>query len=667
MNTKTSIAIIGFLAATAIGVLSPLRASALDATAITNFMSTHPSLNEVVRFMKSSPFDANCPTAQNGSTINCSPQNSSDSYYNTSDAYGVWGHGGKGVVFSDEDNLVDNNPQLAIAERGDKINFSMQLNVKRYLDDEESDPVMLCMAVAAVSDGLTINSSSAAVVSEEQTSLNEGDSVTTEDRYLMLVFRVSDTTNGNTTFHYPDNATIDVSYSADIAQNAPSAGYSNVAFTCYTKSMNSFSSGSVETQDSIFQAKALLDAALQIRRLDYNGEPVSGAKYKIDGIRAKQSDYGDNILVYDENGEIDEFTTNDEGRVVILGVPHGTYAVQELYAPNGRSPVEEKIITTTTSNLKKVSYGKPKYVLDGIFGASSTDVTNYIEDARFSDGPVYVSEQALINDPDYPAQEIYNYSSEHAKYFLADSVRTPSTPYIEKINGNYRFVDDKQYSAESLVKDFVYDESVGKSIATVTFDDIYSAVSNSFSVELTPEKAIVHDAPADSYTLHYDDASGDYVGTNMGSDYILRKTTTGYRLEEIQDGKPFSSNAYVPGDRNGVYIKDFPVVVRAIDEASDQSIITSRYYVIEYEPAFNHYYLSSGSNSQSVIQATTESAYVSDFLFRDADDAPAAPNPESLPANPQTADAIFRALLALAVAIIFGAVLAKHTGRGRLA
>ena len=116
--------------------------------------------------------------------------------------------------------------------------------------------------------------------------------------------------------------------------------------------------------------------AIVLEILDEDGKAVPGAVFEIDGVRAHRTMKS---YVYDKDfGMYSQFTTDDNGKVVIRDVPYGTYTVHFVGSPDGSTVTEttktvevnEETATTQSCNYRKITHFSEE-ITDGVFVSPS--------------------------------------------------------------------------------------------------------------------------------------------------------------------------------------------------------------------------------------------------------------------------------------------------------
>ena len=153
-----------------------------------------------------------------------------------------------------------------------------------------------------------------------------------------------------------------------------------------------------------YQATALLKANLVIERKDADGNPLAGVGYSVNGVKADAGQAAGQYR-YNPSGSVTEFVTDEDGEVVIKGVPIGEYEVTETSVPAGH----------------QLNTGSIKQSLDASTIKFERTGTKY--DFAFAGVP-YVTNSEKLRDDLYIAQETkkteLSYSEEYGGYEPAD-------------------------------------------------------------------------------------------------------------------------------------------------------------------------------------------------------------------------------------------------------
>ena len=615
----------------------------MDGFSLSDIINDYRNRTEQLSTFLTGPFGSGCESTNPNSTINCNEAPFPSLLFNGAANNTTWGYGGKGLIFADNNNLVNDNPQLATAKRGDTLNYSMEIETQRYNDAEMASPVTQYVIYSLFSEGLTANQESIVIKVDGQT-LGADEyrlEVTNFDEmeggaiysslfggaksafYLMLNWN-----NGNGSFYYDEDAAITITYSASIKQDAPGEVYSRGA---YLSDMSSLDYLIFQSTDH--QANALIDGNILIRRVDADGNPLAGAKYTIDGVRADIKDEADNHYVFDNNGAASTFTTNSNGAVLISGLPMGKYAVREVYSPDGH-PVESDIVEKEVYNdVTTIEYGEVRWEANNPIGIN--DFTDYINSPMLMDDgrilvPTNVSAFGLTDDI------VYQYDEYRDSYYNSERQSA-----ITK-NGN-SFHLKETGDGSSFEHDFVYDSSLGKLIAHRDWLDVFDYSDALYYLELDGGHAYVRNGN-DQYALTYNKDGDFYDGASSSGALALKKDGDGYRLEAGQWSIPYSFDS-----KSGKYLKDLNIYIYVLESVTDSEAIVRPYYAMSYSPVFDHYYICLGSNEETIVRKERSALLASEFLFRDR----ISDGVSEAILNPQTSDTIAKAVgVAIAVPVV---------------
>ena len=594
-----------------------------------------------------------CETGNIGSTINC---NVVDPQILLLENQTIWGNDKKGVVFADQNNLIDGNPQLKTTNPGESLRFSMQIVLERYHD---SSPITEVSASNFISTGLIVDQDSlqisvnGQVLPAEQFRLEYSDgSIGIEGIGAMLSFGAS-LLDGDT-FKYPDGAVLELTFTATVDDDAPDEVFSRGGYIFATKKGSIVMSSDDYPMSKEAQSTAILNSGLIIRRQDDNGNPISGAKYSIDGVRAVVDANQNNVYYYDENGDTEVFVTGEDGSVIIRKLPIDTYAINELSSPNGHEPQQKTMTRANYENVEEIEFGPTHYVFNLLGNA---DLTGYIGKTTMDDGRTIISNaefnEALGDEP-ADGSRLYTYDDETQTYKNGSG----STMYIVKTQDGYRLHGEGGYRApyNPYSINSIHDNSTDEDLVLLDYTTVLgtNVAKRDFGLEILGSQAILHDS-GETRRLFYDDNEDCYKDSTGKT--IVRKTDSGYRMEEGG-----SSLSYKYNQDAGMYTSDSIMEIYAIREVSDTQLAAYPYFPIDYSPEFDHYYTGfSIMTKQRILTETRDSLRASIVLFRDRATNDAAP--EAIP-NPQTSDTLTKAaciiLAATTSAYIIGRTLSRR-------
>ena len=145
---------------------------------------------------------------------------------------------------------------------------------------------------------------------------------------------------------------------------------------------------------------------------------------------------------------------------------------------------------------------------------------------------------------------------------------------------------------------------------------------------------------------------------------VLKKCGTGYQLELA----PYAFMHFEYSDYFGKYMPDYPIELYSLNSASETEVNLTGYYVAEYYPDMDRYYLGLPVVNfiQMPVDVVEETVYATEFLFQEkSSDEGSATTPEDIPANPQTSDAIFRAIGIAIISVLAIATVSQRALRAR--
>ena len=179
---------------------------------------------------------------------------------------------------------------------------------------------------------------------------------------------------------------------------------------------------------------------LLIRKTDPDGNPLKGAKFTIDNLRAKNMG---GIYYPEEEGMHKFFTSNDFGEILIKGVRLGDYTVREIEAPEGYEVAANPFtVTVSPETTKQLTYKHVK-MSSATFSATDADMSTAV--TMFPNG-----ELAMINGD----VATFYWDENQGKYIFSND----ATGYIIKdMDGSlHMIIRDMQISYEPTGEDGEY-------------------------------------------------------------------------------------------------------------------------------------------------------------------------------------------------------------------
>ena len=665
----------GIASVAMVGLLSPSSVSALDGFSFSDIINQQQAQREQLLSHLTNPFSTStaCESTDPDSTISCNESSFPNLLFNRiSDGEKLWGHDGKGIIFADSENLINGNPQLKTAKRGNTLTFSVQLEAEDYYDAAETDSIREYEIVALLSKGLTLDQSSISVkigdqeLAQDQYELFHQDGASMGSASQDFSAMVGPEISIDGSLGQLAGKTIELSLSATIDQDAPSEVFVRSVYGFDHQGGFEISEPDYMSNET-YQAAALLDGNILIRRVDADGNPLAGAKYTVDGMKANVEDEANNIYVYDENGSVAEFTTDSEGKVIIKNAPMGEHTVREVQAPQGHETNEPVITSPIYENNSEFEYGR-SYMMD-YFGMATIDITDLIEDISGTkvletgnmlsrvDEALGASDATVEKNLAF-ARPIFTFDESSNTY-----KRTGLANYIEKDGDGYR-----SYHSNSPDNIFTYDENMDKYVATVSLSDSDSGLSGWYLDFDGPNVSVRlpdNDISGTTINLSYDESDECYHGYTVfnNNSYATKlcQNSFGYSLYIDSDILLIPQLMHFEYDEEaGKYMAaDNIVGINVLEELSDSEVQIFSYYPIIYDEQQGQYYISLGSLGFRRLDVSRQSILASEFLFQDktSDDAP-----EDI-ANPQTGDAVIKIVLITLAGIVPVMITSKKFGR----
>lgn len=695
---RKNLILAGIASVAMVGLLGSSGASALDGFSFSDIINRQQEQRGQLLSYLTNPFgmSTGCEAANPDSSVSCNTtEEPIIAYSHNTRLEDPWGYDGHGVVFADSDNLIDGDRQRKNAKRGDTLNFSSKFTTRNTVEVPASElpseswhtidtsasssrAVLAYEFAGFLSEGLSLDENSIQIkvngekIPEEDYMVafmpenNQASFIyPSEFHVLVLVSGHEDESHHQPGYfpgdpRYPDFSEVEISYSATVNADAPANVFSTSAVTqAYSyvvlekggDYMPIYKTGYIPENlgKTVFpsrRAVAHLDGNIVIKRVDADGNPVAGAKYKVDGIKATAVSEERNEYVYDPNGSVDEFVTNESGIITILDVPVGDYTAREVFAPEGYNPLEETIIHNTGDNLTAITVGDNKYYMDD--RGQQIDLTNYIFNM---DEEMMVLDLSGIPSMASGSKIQLPYDSSVGKYGF-DGM------YVAKTDNGYRLEAQMGGSGGVLMKDFAWDNTLQKPVIILNSEDI-GETGSGYELEINGDEARYYYSNSNhtiSHALSFDDSTGCYYGhegVNPPSVMTLCQKDNVYYLQH-GDGGDIEAYEYDSALQKYVY-SNLPTAVFAIEESSDQSVSLMAYYVVDYVERLDTYFV-----GRNAISSGKKNISATEFLFREKPDDDVVP--EEL-VNPQTSDVVIKVLAISATALLPALAIRKHFSR----
>ena len=636
-----------------VGSLSSSSASALDGFSFSDIINDYRDRTEQLQSSLLNP-----SRSDSESTISRNEASFPTLLFNGAPNNTTWGYDGKGLIFADNNNLVDNNPQLATAKRGDTLKYAMEIETQRYNDAEMTGPVEVYAIYGLFSDGLVFDPQSIVVkvggqvLVQDYYALEYIDDLGEEGAILggaKSAFWLQIPWNNSGNFLYDEDAKITVAYTAKVSEDAPSEVWSRGVYFSNLSSVD-FS----VFQSTEHQAKALIDGNILIRRVDANGNPLTGVKYTIDGVRGNKSENG--TYEYDTDGSENEFETNSDGQTVIANVPLGKYVVREVFSPDGTSPTEATIAKNMIEEQTSIETGFIDYVFDSQLPSWTAKGTIRGRDTITTDSGVTLADggelySIITSEPASSLKTVLPFDEPSGRYKTNDG-----GVYIQKTADGYELGIDGTTTMNP--RPFVYDERTGKNIVHFSMEEAWpSSYTDYYYLEfLDDNTAIAHGVLSVNLVLNPE--NGCYEGYSSGyeTDFSLCADSKGYRL--MDKGGSLATYFSYDNALDKYILRDVHEMYYAIDEATDESVALTLYLPIAFDNEIDKYFftLPMGGGFGYLANYSPETITVTEFLFQEKSSDAA---PDSIP-NPQTSDAIIKATFIVTIGLASIFVLRKQ-------
>ena len=611
------------------------------------------------------------------------------SYNITSEDQMLWGHGGKGTVFVNTDKLINNDPQKRVARAGETIDYSTELVSERYYGTGTSRPVINYIVGVLIFDGLTLDQSSVVVkvggtvipadeYESEYTSIPASyrEEFGGAKAYYAVRLPWANYTNSGSrytfqSFKYNNDAKIELSYSATVAENDSLENVSSKGMYGFEYLDGSYmKTGGYVDEDSIKNdnrfATAYLKSNILIRRVDENDNPLPGARYSINGVKATYLE--DGLYRYNEAGEVEEYITNDNGEAVILGLPIDEYTVVEVAPPEGYLTKEESITHDLATESTSEVYGEVNYVMN--YGPNSVynnkNITSSVVQLEGGKKAVNTNKMLKSIDPSADTSVIsMNYDETSGGTVSYGTASQGNRVTYKAAPSGDTFTMTVTRDGHSEVSTFAYDNVLQKYIAPFSYT-IDGAIDESqlekWSLKINGDSGVLMWSGT-SIALTRSDDDGCYDGKD-GSYWIrVCEDSTGYQLES---GANYAQH-YKYDETKGAYYPDYGAVAgyMVTDGLENGRMTFAMYHALTYSEPFGHYYMPGDSTIEIIVSNTRKLSLASEYLFGSAKHEEEVPEeeqggstdvvddeivlPESIE-NPQTRDAIVKSLIIMAVA-----------------
>ncbi|MBR0482673.1 hypothetical protein IJJ54_00990 [Candidatus Saccharibacteria bacterium] len=668
--------------------LSTQNTNALD---LENFLMPSEPGESIVQFDPNNPF--RMPTL----LVNEDEEEPrGDISYNAGDDYPYWGNDGYGIVFTDEDKIVRDTegnpvPNVRTAQVGDTLNFSVKVKLAHYEQNIEYLPIPLWQVIFGTPEGLSMDESSVKVyIDGEELGSDDYDSMLyKDDADASRILKLKDAgiiviepenlvnyVNNKLDWFYEDGAELEIRFSATLDEDTGNELFGKAAYIYYYESISESSSsvssgqggydlGSIEISP---RATAFTSGNVLIRRIDGEQNPLAGAKYSIDGVQAESSELHKDIYDYRTDGAVSEFTTNEDGWVLVDKMPFGNYTVNESGTPEGHVVYQD----TISKNVYKEDYNYMIYDHDEILELSAFDVGSVKKSdcsAKFDNGVEGFKTSCLGGDSTISL----SWDSSTSSY--KHTAGTEVTKIVPKEDGYYF---EGKWAKNFSVK-FNYDETRGKYVAIPKTSDLATIDVSTYYLEVIDDSTVRIYAGGTTYNEYiFDDGEGCFMNTN-GKGAKVCKEGEKYQFYSIPHYSDtsiyYTGKQYIWDETYGKYVWNDPYAIIEIESVDEGvSATVSMFNILISEPRFPGYWI---NTEESLISAKSSNIdkgiYATEYLFREVgppvepedgettDEPTDGATPEDIQ-NPDTRDSVlvFVAVMVGAVAVMARMKLARR-------
>ena len=601
--------------------------------------------------------------------------NLGDSEINLSNnaTYPYWGHDGKGLVFANTtDYLKDENgqvsPQIRTAEYDDRIDYSLKFTVKKYIDDDTTKPALSYRFNVAMRGALRPD------LSTIQMKLNGEDcpsNICSNNSELSSlsgsVTYAQGYSNTPTQLISGDEAEIEITFSGVFRGNIAADNTADATIE-YSYRDTAANTGAYVEDLAPVTATVRMGSIL-IHKTDPQGNPIAGAKFTVSDTKATL--IGGRYRYSPEFGERTEYTTDEYGVALIVGLPFGSYTVKEVAAPAGYiADDREHVVTVDEQSSSLNAYQKDNYeAITKVSGQWSEDFyypttnpTDYIHE--LPNGVTYFDSGEASKHGSMPAGwpdvTIWGYVDDVSQYSVGQNFQGTGPGWVslfgfvqENDHGGYTF--NMQNGSEVVSCDMESDSANGYYCYLA-----YPGSAEQFAITEQSDGSISVFSPPlfqneNAVTFTYDAGSGYYKSADFGDDIYIKKNNGEYLVYPFGNDEIFLT--FKRNEATGKYVYEAVLEAARIEKLADGSLLGSVGSEFWYDEAQDYYVWGSGY----LVQAAAKKTTVTDQVFsteltvvnRPTDDADGSseetPEPEEV-TNPQTTDGVLVAMATLAVA-----------------
>ncbi|MGI6170302.1 MAG: SpaH/EbpB family LPXTG-anchored major pilin [Butyricicoccus sp.] len=247
---------------------------------------------------------------------------------------------------------------------GDTVTYTVTFNTSNYDGNGTAAKKIMSYTIEDTLPNFLTNVNVTSIIVD-----NDGNDTTTDDRATVtaqfsnkkIVLDWYDETNSK--FLYDNGATVTLTYTAVVTDQAAIAGNGNTNKVTVT-----WQDENDETPHKLDEKTAsIYTYAIALKKVNDKGEALSGAKFQLP-FYVKTTPDANGAYIYAGTtagtGLTNQLTTPDTGEITIKGVASGTYSITEVEAPNGYNKLTEDV-TVTAKKTSDTTTNTIFYIKDG--------------------------------------------------------------------------------------------------------------------------------------------------------------------------------------------------------------------------------------------------------------------------------------------------------------
>ena len=277
---------------------------------------------------------------------------------------------------------------------------------------------------------------------------------------------------------------------------------------------------------------------LVIHKVDESGQPLAGAKFTIDNVKAMH--IGGRYVYSPKLGDFTEFETDETGTIVLAYIPYGDYTIREVSAPAGYEVNSTPtVISVNAETMSEQTYVRNKYLQYESAGSTErNDVTESIVKAPgdityqlvMADEAAYDEQESGYNldgmiirknsSGNYSFSlgqntiEMYATSQgNYATLIKASEIQADAMSILSEDKDNSNILHmETNYLNGDLPESYIYDNEIGCYISSDETKDIAQRRSKNFICKENNTYTLYADEAKTRFLPHtYDQASGKWI------------------------------------------------------------------------------------------------------------------------------------------------------------